>query len=69
MQRRHGFAPLGAADGPVKTAIFGDNSAKMYRYDQRRAGLDVDGVARVKAQYAEAGGDRSNKAYGYVLAG
>ena len=26
-------------------------------------------VARVKAQYAEAGGDRSNKAYGYVLAG
>jgi hypothetical protein len=41
----------------------------MYRYDQRRAGLDGDGVARVKAQYAEAGGDRSNKAYGYVLAG
>jgi predicted TIM-barrel fold metal-dependent hydrolase len=69
MQRRHGFAPLGAADGPVKTAIFGGNSAKMYRYDQRRAGLDGDGVARVKAQYAEAGGDRSNKAYGYVLAG
>jgi hypothetical protein len=28
-----------------------------------------DGVARVKAQYAEAGGNRSNKAYGYVLAG
>jgi uncharacterized protein len=21
-QKRHGFAPLGAADGPVKTAIF-----------------------------------------------
>jgi hypothetical protein len=53
----------------VKTAIFGGTSAKMYRYDQRRAGLDGDGVARVKAQYAEAGGDRSNKAYGYVLAG
>jgi predicted TIM-barrel fold metal-dependent hydrolase len=69
MQRRHGFAPLGAADGPVKTAIFGGNSAKMYRYDQRRAGLDGDGVARVKAQYAAAGGNRSNKAYGYVLAG
>ncbi len=69
MQRRHGFAPLGAADGPVKTAIFGGTSAKMYRYDQRRAGLDADGVGRVKARYAEAGGDRSNKAYGYVLAG
>jgi hypothetical protein len=69
MQRRHGFAPLGPADGPVKTAIFGGNSAKMYRYDQRRAGLENDGVARVKSQYAAAGGDRSNKAYGYVLAG
>lgn len=69
MQRRHGFAPLGAADGPVKAAIFGGTPAKMYRRDQRRAGLDADGVARVKAQYAEAGGNRSNKAYGYVLAG
>jgi predicted TIM-barrel fold metal-dependent hydrolase len=69
MQRRHGFAPLGPADGPVKNAIFGGTSAKMYRYDQRRAGLEGDGVARVKAQYAAAGGNRSNKAYGYVLAG
>jgi hypothetical protein len=41
----------------------------MHRHDQRRAGLDGDGVARVKAQYAEDGGDRSNNAYGYVLAG
>jgi hypothetical protein len=41
----------------------------MYRYDQRRAGLENDGVARVKSQYAAAGGNRSNKAYGYVLAG
>ena len=66
MQQKFGFAPLGAADGPVKTAIFGGNSAKMYKYDQRRAGLEGDAVSRVKAQYAAAGGERSNLAYGYV---
>src|SRR3712207_4712131 len=66
MQRKHGFAPLGPADGPVKTAILGGNSARMYRYDGRRAGLETDGVARAKAQYAAAGGERSNLAYGYV---
>jgi hypothetical protein len=32
MQRKHGFAPLGAADGPVKTAIVGENVARLYRY-------------------------------------
>jgi predicted TIM-barrel fold metal-dependent hydrolase len=69
MQRLHGFAPLGAADGPVKTAIFSENSVKMYKYDTRRAALEGDGVARAKAQYAAAGGERSNLAYGYVAAG
>jgi predicted TIM-barrel fold metal-dependent hydrolase len=66
MQRQHGFAPLGAADGPVKTAIFSGNSVKMYRYDTRHAALENDSVARVKARYAAAGGERSNLAYGYV---
>ena len=66
LQRRFGFAPLGPADGPVKTAIFGANSARMYRYDARRAGLEMDGVTRAKADYAAAGGERSNIAYGYV---
>jgi predicted TIM-barrel fold metal-dependent hydrolase len=66
LQQKFGFAPLGAADGPVKTAIFGSNSAKMYRYDQRRAGLDTDAVSRAKRDYAAAGGERSNLAYGYV---
>jgi predicted TIM-barrel fold metal-dependent hydrolase len=66
MQRQHGFAPLGAADGPVKTAIFSGNSEKMYRYDTRHAALGNDSVAQVKARYAAAGGERSNLAYGYV---
>jgi len=68
MQRQHGFAPLGPADGPVKTAIFGETSAKMYNY-QRRAALDGDGVAQVKRDYALAGPGRSNRFYGYVAAG
>jgi predicted TIM-barrel fold metal-dependent hydrolase len=69
MQRRYGFTPLGPADGPVKTAIFGGNSARMYRYDRRRAGLDTDAVSRAKADYALNGPGRSNLAYGYVAAG
>ena len=41
MQKKHGFAPLGAADGPVKTAIFGGNNAKLYGIDPKRAMLDL----------------------------
>ncbi len=31
MQSKHGFAPLGAADGPVKTAILGLNAARLHK--------------------------------------
>ena len=34
--------------------------------DGRRADLETDAVSRVKAEYAAAGGERSNLAYGYV---
>jgi predicted TIM-barrel fold metal-dependent hydrolase len=30
IQQKHGFSALGPADGPVKTAIFGQNSARLY---------------------------------------
>ncbi len=67
MQRRHGFAPLGPADGPVKSAIFGGNNQRLYNY-QRQAELgQPDRFARLKADYDRAGGDRSNLRYGYVL--
>jgi hypothetical protein len=69
MQRRHGFTPLGAADGRVKTAIFSGNSVKVYQYDTCRAAPEGDGAARAKARCATAGGERSNLAYGYVAAG
>jgi hypothetical protein len=67
MQRKYGFAPLGAADGPVKTVIFGENNARLYKYDRRAAGLETDRIARLKTEYQEAGGARSNLRYGYVV--
>jgi predicted TIM-barrel fold metal-dependent hydrolase len=69
MQRKHGFAPLGPADGPVKTAIFGENSAGMYRYDIKKAGLERDRVTTVKAAYLRNGANPSNLRYGYVARG
>jgi hypothetical protein len=33
MRQRHGFKPLGPADGPVKRRIFGENSARLYGLD------------------------------------
>jgi hypothetical protein len=69
MQRRYGFAPLGPADGPVKNAIFGLNSAKMYGYDVTKAGLESDAVSAVKAAYLREGADPSLARYGFVLKG
>ena len=36
MQAKHGFAPLGPADGMVRDQIFGLNSARCYNLDLRR---------------------------------
>ena len=36
MQKQYGFQPLGAADGPVKTAILGGNNARLYKYPVSR---------------------------------
>ena len=67
MQRRHGFAPLGPADGPVKRAIFGENSARMYRYDVRKAAWRDDAFAALKERYLRDGAEPSNLRYGYVV--
>ena len=41
MQKKFGFAPLGAADGPVKTAIFGGNSKRLYGFVEKgTTGID-----------------------------
>ncbi len=65
MQKKYGFKPLGPADGPVKRAIFGENSARLYKYD-RRAELATDRIALAKAEYERDGPGRTNMRYGYV---
>jgi hypothetical protein len=69
MQKNNGFKPLGPADGPTKSAIFGLNSAKMYKIDPQMAldPMSKDQIAAIKAEYLAAGGLRSNTRYGYVL--
>jgi predicted TIM-barrel fold metal-dependent hydrolase len=69
MQKKHGFAPLGPAEGPVKGAILGYNGARVYALDLRAAAdqLPYDGIAQRKAAYLEQGEGRSNTAYGYVV--
>ena len=68
MQKRFKFAPLGPADGPVKTAIIGQNGAKHYKLEQHAdiERLDKDGIGRIKEAYLRDGQDRTNLAYGYV---
>ena len=69
MQKKHGFAPLGAADGPVKTAIFGSNNARLYGIEPKKAQLDLktDRFAMLKTEYEKAGREPSNLRYGYVV--
>jgi hypothetical protein len=65
MQRKYGYAALGDAQGRVKSMIFGENSARLYRYD-RRAELARDKVALAKVAYEREGPGRTNLRYGYV---
>jgi predicted TIM-barrel fold metal-dependent hydrolase len=66
MQKKYGFAPLGPADGPTKTAILGGNTARLYGL-QRQAELSRhDRFAALKADYVANGPGRSNLRYGYV---
>ncbi len=65
MQKKHGFAPLGAADGPVKSAIFAGNAAKHYKLEPKTAAaaLHDDDISAMRAQWT---GHPSNLRYGYV---
>jgi uncharacterized protein len=65
MQKKYGFKPLGSADGPVKTAIFSGNAARLYGY-QKHAALAQDRFAALISGYERAGAQRSNLRYGYV---
>jgi len=71
MQKNYGFAPLGAADGIVKSAILGHNSARLYSLNLRAENKPLppdypDRLARMRAEYELAGTARSNAAYGFI---
>ena len=66
MQKKYGFKPLGAADGPVKTAIFSGNSARLYGLAKQAELTRTDRFAELKADYVANGPGRSNLRYGYV---
>ncbi len=67
LQKAHGLAPLGPADGAVKNAILGENNARLYGFrPDQRAALAGDVIARHKAVYEREGGARTNYAYGYA---
>jgi predicted TIM-barrel fold metal-dependent hydrolase len=66
MRKKYGYAQLGPADGPVKQAIFGGNSARMYRYEVKKAAWRDDRFASLKADYEARGRDPSNLRYGFV---
>ncbi len=53
MQKKYGFAPLGAADGPIKNQIFGYNSARLYNLNLRAdyRPLTLDKFAQLKQEY------------------
>src|SRR5205085_11412598 len=69
MHKKFGYAPLSPADGPVKTAIFGGNNARLYDIQPKRAMLAIKGdrFAAMKAEYERAGPEPSHTRYGYVV--
>ena len=68
MQKKHGFKPLGSADGKVKTAMFSGNASKLYNINTKTAlgAITNDTIAAIRAEYVAAGGERSNARFGYV---
>src|SRR5436305_12629001 len=52
LRRKHGFEPLGPADGPVKTAVFGGNNARLYNFTaQERVHLASDRLSSYRDLY------------------
>jgi hypothetical protein len=71
MQKKHGFAPLGPANGPVKNQIFGYNSARLYNLNLRAdyRPLPADKFAQIKEEYRLAGTLdtlRDNATFGFI---
>jgi predicted TIM-barrel fold metal-dependent hydrolase len=70
IQKKYGLAPMGPADGPVKTAILGGNNARLYNHTPKMMGeVQNDHLAYCKSIYDKHGGERTNLAYGYINRG
>lgn len=71
MQKKHGFKPLGPADGFAKSTIFGHNSARLFGINLRAdvEPLQRDRFAQLKRDYDRIDGVRDNATYGYVAKG
>jgi predicted TIM-barrel fold metal-dependent hydrolase len=67
IQKKYGYAPLGPADGDIKRAIFGLNSARLFGLaTTAKAAWRSDPLSDRKTAYLASGPDRSNLAYGWV---
>jgi uncharacterized protein len=66
MQKQHGFAPLGAADGPVKNAIFAENGFRLFGYKKDTELATPDRFVEMKARYERDGTQPRNLRYGYI---
>src|SRR5687767_3700550 len=70
LQKKYGLAPMGPANGPVKSAILGGNNARLYGYTPKMMGsLENDRLAYCNSIYDKHGGERTNLAYGYINKG
>jgi uncharacterized protein len=68
MKRMGWKTKLGAADGKIKNMIFGENSARLYKYkiQAEYEGLSHDKLALMKDHYSGEGVERNNVTYGFV---
>lgn len=66
MQKKYGFKPLGAANGPIKKAIFSANSVRLYDYKALTHWSKMDRFSSLKEKYLKSGPNRTNLRYGYV---
>jgi predicted TIM-barrel fold metal-dependent hydrolase len=67
MQKKHGYRPLGAADGPIKSKIFAGTASRLYKIDPAAATrLSADHFTAIKNEYLAQGGLPGNLRYGYV---
>jgi hypothetical protein len=68
MKKMNWKTKLGGPDSAVKRKIFGENSARLYKYPVKTAyeTITTDHIAQMKHEYQREGVERNNAYYGYV---